>query len=110
MGTLSEMIILRWLLIISQFLFAFIVPIIITKQKGKGYQGIKATDEAFEYENIKSLAVLCFLETPVLSFGFIDELVRYSGCKKCFRISLQMNNKMITKYKLFQINFEEKLV
>ena len=72
MGTLSEMIILRWLFIISQFPFDFIVPNIMTKQKGKGYQGIKAIDEAFEYKNIKSFGVLCFLETPVLRFALLS--------------------------------------
>ena len=34
--------------------FAFIAPNIMTKQKGKGYQGIGGIDEAFEYENTRS--------------------------------------------------------
>ena len=52
MTTLFEMIILWWLFIISQFSFDFVAPNIMTKQKG--YKGIGAIDEAFEYENTRS--------------------------------------------------------
>ena len=48
MATLSKMIILWWLFTLSQFSFDFIVRNIMMKQKGKGYQGIGAIDEAFE--------------------------------------------------------------
>ena len=51
MATLSKMIILWWLFTFSQFSFDFIVRNIMMKQKGKGYQGIGAIDEAFEYKN-----------------------------------------------------------
>ena len=53
MATLSEMIILWWLFIASQSSFDFIVSNIMMKQKGKGYQGIGAIHEVFEYENIR---------------------------------------------------------
>ena len=52
MATLSEMIILScWLLfIVSRFPHLIISANIMTEQKGKGYQGRRAT-EAFGYEN-----------------------------------------------------------
>ena len=53
MATLSKMIILWWLFIASQFTFDFIMPNTMMEQKGKGYQGIRAT-EAFELENTRS--------------------------------------------------------
>ena len=48
MAMLSEMIILWWLFIASQFSFDFIAPNIMKKQKEKGYQGIGTIDELFE--------------------------------------------------------------
>ena len=53
MTTLSKIIILWWLFIASQLPFNFIASNIITKQKWKGYRGIRAI-EAFEYENRRS--------------------------------------------------------
>ena len=54
MVTLSKMIILTWIFIFSHFLFDFIPPNLMTKQKGKGYQGIGEIDERDEYENTRS--------------------------------------------------------
>ena len=48
MAMLSEMIILWWLFIASQFSFDFIARNIMKKQKEKGYQGIGTIDELFE--------------------------------------------------------------
>ena len=52
------MIISWWLFIASQFSFDFIAPNIMTEQKGKGYQRIRAI-EAFEYENTRSYFKCC---------------------------------------------------
>ena len=52
----SKMVILSWwlLFIASQFPHLMIIsPSIMMEQKGKGYQGNRAT-EAFEYENTRS--------------------------------------------------------
>ena len=53
MVTLYKMIILRWLFIALQFPLVFMTPNIMTEQKGKEYQGIRAT-EAFEFDNTRS--------------------------------------------------------
>ena len=53
MTTLSEMIILWWLFIASQFSFDFITPNIMTKQKGEWYKGIRASDKAFDLSTNK---------------------------------------------------------
>ena len=102
----SKMIILWWLFIISQFSFDFVAPNIMTKQKGKIYQGIGATDEAFEYENTRNDFKCCNYQekwktkcqTTAISIpgtqgafsnevapdinGFTDELIWYSSLKK----------------------------
>ena len=52
------MIILWWLFIAAQCASHFIAPNTMKKQKGKGYQGIRAT-EAFEYENTRSDLKYC---------------------------------------------------
>ena len=53
MVTLYKMIILRWLFIALQFPLVFMTPNIMTEQKGKEYQEIRAI-EAFEYDNTRS--------------------------------------------------------
>ena len=58
MVTLSQMIILWWLFIDSQFLFEFIAPIIMMEQKLKEYQGIRAI-KACEFENARSHFKCC---------------------------------------------------
>ena len=65
----------------------------MTNQERKGYHGIGATDEAFEYKNTKSDFKCC----------------NYREKWKAV-CPLQINDRMITKYTLFQINFKKKLV
>ena len=58
MVTLSKMIILWYLFTASQLPFDFNAPNLMTEQKGKGYQGIRAI-EALEYENTRSNFKCC---------------------------------------------------
>ena len=58
----SEMIILSWWLLINaspRFPYLIISPNIMTEQKGKGYQGIRAT-EVFQYKNPRSDFNYCY--------------------------------------------------
>ena len=59
MVPLSKMIILWWLFVASHFSLDLITSNIMTKQKRKGYQGIGAIDEAFEYKNTRSDFKFC---------------------------------------------------
>ena len=122
MATLSKMIILWWLFTLWQFLFDFIVPNIMMKQKGKGYQGIGAIDEAFEYKNtgryfkscnywekwktICQTTAVSIYEGPKGHFqikillmtnvdGFTDELMWCSSCKgfKSKGLAFRIKNK-----------------
>ena len=57
----SEMIILSWwlLFIASRFPHLIISPNIMTEQKWKGYEGIRAA-EVFQYENTRSDFNYCY--------------------------------------------------
>ena len=88
MATLPEMIILWWLFIASQSWFYFIVSNIMMKQKGKGYQGIWAIDEAFEYENRRSDLKRCNYYEKWKTICQTTAINIYQGSKGHFQIKL----------------------